>query len=125
MWAELFRNDNLYQSAEKSENTGNFFEITLIFAIFAIKLTKTMITKQTLQRLKQIGKTNGWDAIFEIGTYNGRPLYQLYNSQIPKNAKTGMPHLYSLTSTGTVFELDSQQTHDAIISYKGFRKRLQ
>lgn len=87
-----------------------------------------MLTKQTLQQLQQIGKANNWDEIYEIGSFNGHPLYQLHNSKIPKNAKTGLPHLYSLTSSGTVFELDSQQTHEAIVLYKsnkGFRKRIQ
>ena len=84
-----------------------------------------MTTKQTLQQLQQIGKANGWNEIYHIGAFNGRPLYQLRNSIIPQGAKTGQPHLYSLTATGSVFELDSQQVHEATVSYNGFRKRLQ
>ena len=84
-----------------------------------------MITSQILQQLKQIGKANNWDAIYDVGYFNGRPLYLLRNSNIPHGAKTGRPHLYSLTLTGSVFALDDEQIHKATVSYKGFSKRLQ
>ena len=84
-----------------------------------------MANKQILRQLQQIGKANGWDEIFDVGTFNGRPLYMLRNSQIPQGAKTGQPHLYSLTKTGSVYELDDEQIHEATVSYNGFCKRLQ
>jgi hypothetical protein len=84
-----------------------------------------MITKQALQQLQQISKANHWDAIFEVGSFNGRPVYQLRDSRIPKGARVGDPHLFSLTATGSAYQLDDEQTHKFIVSYEGFRKRIQ
>lgn len=83
--------------------------------------TKTELIKQ----LRMIGNANHWDVIEIISTLNGRPVYRLRNSKIPKGAKTGRPHLYSVTADGILFELDSKQIHEVIVSYSGFCKLVQ
>ncbi|MBR5102934.1 MAG: hypothetical protein IK092_07400 [Muribaculaceae bacterium] len=83
------------------------------------------IDEEVLKQLKMIGRTNHWDVIEIISSLNGRPVYRLRNSRIPKGAKTGRPHLYSVTADGIVFELDSKQIHEVIVSYSGLCKRVQ
>lgn len=83
--------------------------------------TKTELIKQ----LRMIGNANHWDVIEIVSSLNGRPVYELRDSKIPDFAKTGRPHLYSYNLDGIVFELDSKQIHEAIISYNGLRKRVQ
>ena len=80
---------------------------------------------EVLKQLKRIGDTNHWDVIEIVSSINGRPVYELRNSKIPDFAKTGRPHLFSYNLDGIVFELDSKQIHEAIISYNGLRKRVQ
>ena len=80
---------------------------------------------ELIKQLKMIGRTNHWDVIEIISSLNGRPVYRLRNSRIPKGAKTGRPHLYSVTADGVVFELDSKQIHEVIVSYSGFCERVQ
>ena len=82
-------------------------------------------TNEILKQLKRIGETNRWDVIEIISSLNGRPVYRLRNSRIPKGAKTGRPHLYSVTANQIVFELDSKQIHEVIVSYSGLCKRIQ
>jgi hypothetical protein len=77
-----------------------------------------------LQKLKGICKLYGWDTIEIVSTLNGRPVYELPNSNIPNGAKTGRPHLYSATTDGMVFELDSDEIHTVIVSYNGLRERV-
>jgi len=79
----------------------------------------------TLRQLQRIGESNGWDVIEIISSLDGHPVYRLRNSAIPKGARTGRPHLFSTTSDGKVFELDSNQIHAVIVSYNGLCKRLQ
>ena len=80
---------------------------------------------EVIEQLKRIGDTNHWDVIEIVSSLNGRPVYRLRNSKIPKGAKTGRPHLYSVTAIGAVFELDSKQIHEVIVSYSGLCKRVQ
>ena len=81
--------------------------------------------KIILEQLKKIAESFHCD-IIEITNYlDGRPVYELRNSAIPKGAKTGRPLLYSITANKVLFELDSTQVHKMIVSYKGLRKRIQ
>lgn len=80
---------------------------------------------QVLETLKIIGKSYGWDAIYEIAKFRGQPVYELRNSSIPKGAKTGYPHLYSLNEKIELYELDTTEIHEVIVSRNLFRKRLQ
>lgn len=81
--------------------------------------------KEILKQLKRIGDLHHWDVIEIISILDGRPVYRLRNSLIPKGAKTGRPHLYSITTDGALFELDSAQVHNVIVSYNGLCKRVQ
>ena len=81
--------------------------------------------KEVLKQLKRIGETNHWDVIEIVSSLNGRPVYELRNSKIPDFTKTGRPHLYSYNLGGIVYELDSKQIHEAIISYNGLRQLVQ
>ena len=81
--------------------------------------------KEIIKQLKRIGELNHWDVIEIVSFLDGRPVYQLRNSSIPKGAKTGRPHLYSVTADSIIFELDSAQVHKVIVSYNGLRKRIQ
>ena len=80
---------------------------------------------KVLEQLKRIGNTNHWDVIEIVSPLNGRPVYELRDSKIPDFAKTGRPNLYSYNLDGIVFELDSKQIHEAIISYNGLRQLVQ
>lgn len=84
-----------------------------------------MTKEQVLVQLKKICMEHNWDIIEEVAYLNGSPVYELRNSSIAKYAKTGRPHLYSLTRLGRVFELNESQVHKVIVSYNGLRKRLQ
>lgn len=84
-----------------------------------------MISDTIRRQLQLIAKANNCDLIYELSPFNGKPVFQFRDSSIPKGAKTGRPLLFSLTDTGTLFELNSEQIHQVIISYNGFRKRIQ
>ena len=81
--------------------------------------------RDVLQKLKGICKLYGWDTIEIVSTLNGRPVYELRDSNIPDGAKPGRPHLYSTTIDGMVFELDSDEIHAVIVSYNGLRECVQ
>ena len=83
------------------------------------------MSKRIIQKLRQIGKSNNWDIIEEISSLDGRPVFRLRNSKIQKGAKTGYPHLYSVSEKGEVFELSSEQIHEVIVLYNGLCKRIQ
>ena len=61
-------------------------------------------------------KSNGWDVVKEVETLNGKPVYLLTSSTIPKGAKTGFPHLFSINDTMDVYELTAEQTHALMVS---------
>lgn len=84
-----------------------------------------MINESILKQLRSLGKLHNWDIIEEIAELNGFPVYELRNSMISKYAKTGRPHLYSLTRIGMLYKLNENQVHEVIVSYNGLRKRIQ
>ena len=84
-----------------------------------------MKNNDIISQLHLIGKANKWDVIEQVAVLNRYPVFRLRNSKIETGAKTGLPHLYSVTNEGRVFELNRDQIHDVIVSYDGFCKRLQ
>lgn len=81
--------------------------------------------KIILEQLKKVAESLHCDIIEITNFLDGRPVYELRNSAIPKGAKTGRPILFSTTANNVLFELDSAQVHKMIVSYKGLRKRVQ
>lgn len=69
------------------------------------------------QQLQQICASNHWNVIKEVIKIDGKPVYLLTNSEIPNRAKTGFPHLYSVTDQGRIFELSTDQTHAVMVLY--------
>ena len=84
-----------------------------------------MNNNDIISQLHLIGKANKWDVIELVASLNRHPVFRLRNSKIETGAKTGLPHLYSVTSRGIVFELNQDQIHSVIVSYDGFCKRIQ
>ena len=82
------------------------------------------IKKDILKQLKALGKSKGWDKIYEIATLNGHPVYELRNSSIPDGAKVGYPHLYSINRYGSLFELSTSQIHELIVLKQLLRKEI-
>ena len=81
--------------------------------------------KEIIKQLKRIAESLHCDIIEITNFLDGRPMYRLRNSAIPKGAKTGRPILFSFTADHVLFELDSVQVHEMIVSYKGLCKRVQ
>ena len=77
---------------------------------------KERYEEKVKQQLDSICKSNGWDAVREVETLNGKPVYLLTRSTIPKGAKTGFPHLFSINDTMDVYELTAEQTHTLMVS---------
>lgn len=78
-----------------------------------------------IRELKRLCKLYRWNTIEIVSTLNGRPVYELRDSNIANGAKTGRPHLYSATAKGEVFELNPEEIHSVIVSYDGLRQRVQ
>lgn len=81
------------------------------------------IIKEAVKRqLERIGAEHGWDVVSEVDTMDGKPVYLLTCSAIPRGAKTGFPHLFSVTDRGRVFELTTEQAH-ALMASRNRRQR--
>lgn len=78
---------------------------------------KDEIEETVKRQLDKICTINGWDVVSEVDTMDGKPVYLLTCSAIPRGAKTGFPHLFSVTDRGRVFELTTEQVHSLMVRH--------
>ena len=84
-----------------------------------------MIDEKIMQQLRDIAKQKKKDVIELVAELDGKPVFRLRKSSIPKGAKVGWPFLLSVSDNGNIFELNIDQILSVSSIYNGFCKRLQ
>lgn len=77
-----------------------------------------------LQQLQAIAKSNGCDTIKKVAMLNNKPVFVLRNSKRPLRGKVGYPFLWSVRLSGSVYELDVDEIHEVIVSWKSHKNGL-
>ena len=83
-----------------------------------------MVDEKIMQQLREIAKQGNYDVIEEVAELNGKPVFRLRKSSIPKGAKIGWPFLLSVNKSQKVFELNINETHQVIRLDSWLNKRL-
>ena len=79
-----------------------------------------MEEREIIEKLSEVGDKYKFDIIEEVAV----GVYRLRNSNIPKTAKTGGPHLFAFDKYNNVYRLNDEERHLIVSTYNGFYKRL-